>query len=306
VNRIRKSIEILFFPVLIFTLISFSGENLAHGLSCEPFTLKDQFNESDAVFVGKVISKEKTSDESMFYVTFNVTGTFKGITNKTVTILSSETIWKPHFEKGTEYVILAGNYNGSLFDSGECTHSVISTPEFLNQVELLKSKILPPLQQLKNGVLPENIVCKDGLQLIFKSSDDSPACVKPETKIKLIEREWTKQITKINSQSIFLEGFQDSYKIDDSIRFTLVLKAGQKCGTIEFSLFDTTTSEFVNGVGFDEMCTSPYLSEDLRISIPYQGEISPFKIEKIGSYKIVMTKDNEVVLEKEFFVNSAD
>ena len=49
---------------------------------------------------------------------------------------------------------------------------------------------LPPKQQLKKGILPENITCKKGTELIFKSSDNSPACVKPETAEKLIERGW--------------------------------------------------------------------------------------------------------------------
>lgn len=47
-----------------------------------------------------------------------------------------------------------------------------------------------PKQQLENGVLPEEIICKDGLELIFKSTDGSPACVKPKTAEKLIERGW--------------------------------------------------------------------------------------------------------------------
>jgi len=47
-----------------------------------------------------------------------------------------------------------------------------------------------PRKQLENGVEPENIICKDGLELIFKSSDGSSACVKPETAEKLIQRGW--------------------------------------------------------------------------------------------------------------------
>jgi serpin B len=36
-----------------------------------------------------------------------------------------------------------------------------------------------------------HVECQKGLELIFKASDGSPACVKPETKQKLIERGWT-------------------------------------------------------------------------------------------------------------------
>lgn len=50
--------------------------------------------------------------------------------------------------------------------------------------------IKPPLKQVRDGTPPEFVICKEGLQLIFKLSDGSPACVKPQTVEKLIERGW--------------------------------------------------------------------------------------------------------------------
>ena len=47
-----------------------------------------------------------------------------------------------------------------------------------------------PQMQIKSGVKPENVSCKEGLELIFKSSTGSAACVKPETSIILIKRGW--------------------------------------------------------------------------------------------------------------------
>jgi hypothetical protein len=51
-------------------------------------------------------------------------------------------------------------------------------------------KSLSPIEQIRIGVPPEKIQCDEGLELIFKPSINSPKCVKPETKIKLIERGW--------------------------------------------------------------------------------------------------------------------
>ena len=48
-------------------------------------------------------------------------------------------------------------------------------------------------QQLSGDVLPENISCRNGLELIFKLSNDSPICVKLETSEKLIQRGWASQ-----------------------------------------------------------------------------------------------------------------
>lgn len=47
-----------------------------------------------------------------------------------------------------------------------------------------------PLKQYKTGTAAKNVVCKQEYQLIFKSEDSSPACVKPNTAQLLIERGW--------------------------------------------------------------------------------------------------------------------
>ena len=51
--------------------------------------------------------------------------------------------------------------------------------------------ISPPKQQLKNNIAPTDISCKIDLVLIFKATDNSPACVKASTAQKLLERGWT-------------------------------------------------------------------------------------------------------------------
>ena len=48
----------------------------------------------------------------------------------------------------------------------------------------------PPKKLLDFGVVNSEIRCKIGLELIFKSTDGSPACVKPSTSEKLVERGW--------------------------------------------------------------------------------------------------------------------
>ena len=113
-------------------------------------------------------------------------------------------------------------------------------------------------------------------------------------------------IPKTNSQSGFLEGFQDSYKINETVEFELVFKDGQKCSRIEISFIDNKDSEFVNGFGFYDWCEYPLLSDDLRIKIPNEGENPPFKTDKIGSYTIVVEEDRKVVLEKEFVVKNSE
>lgn len=47
-----------------------------------------------------------------------------------------------------------------------------------------------PLQQIKKGISPQDVKCKDGLELIFKATDGSPACVTIFTKDRLEQRGW--------------------------------------------------------------------------------------------------------------------
>ncbi len=58
-----------------------------------------------------------------------------------------------------------------------------------------KTVKLSPLKQFKNGVSPYYIVCEDNLQIIIKKNNNLPACVKPETALKLLERGWTEKVS---------------------------------------------------------------------------------------------------------------
>ncbi len=48
----------------------------------------------------------------------------------------------------------------------------------------------PPLKQISDGVDPANVTCTEGLELVLKKSNGNPACLKPSSVAKLIERGW--------------------------------------------------------------------------------------------------------------------
>lgn len=60
-------------------------------------------------------------------------------------------------------------------------------------------EILSPLKQFNSGIPIDKIQCKEGLEFVIKSSDNTPACVKSTSIPKLIERGWTDSITPIKS-----------------------------------------------------------------------------------------------------------
>jgi hypothetical protein len=56
-----------------------------------------------------------------------------------------------------------------------------------------------PLQQFKIGIVANDVKCQQDLQLIIKSEDGSPACVKPDTAQKLVKRGWGWAMQTIDS-----------------------------------------------------------------------------------------------------------
>ena len=50
-----------------------------------------------------------------------------------------------------------------------------------------------PLKQISSGVDPKSVICREGFEMVFKAVDNFPACVKPTTVEKLIQRGWAKE-----------------------------------------------------------------------------------------------------------------
>ncbi|MGI0102645.1 MAG: hypothetical protein ACREA7_08645 [Nitrosotalea sp.] len=99
--------------------------------------------------------------------------------------------------------------------------------------------LLSPLEQFKSGVVPIEVKCPENFVLTIKSEDDSPACVKPDTVQKLIERGWAKEpdsnpnsnseknqvenedINKSQSVKLSATGFNGTYKVGEPIDFKI-------------------------------------------------------------------------------------
>ena len=75
-------------------------------------------------------------------------------------------------------------------DMTESSNSTSTGDETMVIEDEMTESILSPLKQIKEGIVPENIVCKEGLGLVFKL-DGQPACVKTTSIEKLIAWGWT-------------------------------------------------------------------------------------------------------------------
>jgi len=96
----------------------------------------------------------------------------------------------------------SGCRNVEGFDEGKvfCAAQCVQVCEF----SVPTAKIFSPKKQMATGVTVFDVVCREGLQLIFKSTNGYPACVKSSTAEKLIERGWTSPIIE-NSNKAHLD-----------------------------------------------------------------------------------------------------
>ena len=80
---------------------------------------------------------------------------------------------------------------GYEFEAGVSTTEGLK-PMITISKPTLTNDVTSPRMQVKQGIAPSDIICNYGLELVFKNSDNSPACVKPSTAEKLIERGWAR------------------------------------------------------------------------------------------------------------------
>ncbi|HEX5457807.1 MAG TPA: hypothetical protein VFX64_05410 [Candidatus Nitrosotalea sp.] len=105
-----------------------------------------------------------------------------------------------------------------------------------------------PLKQFKSGIPASDVKCADGITLVVKSEDGSPACVKPDTAQILVERGWAKEIVtqttinaiassipKLEKIPVIINGVNSSYS------FNYTITGGQ----IEQATADMTNKELI-------------------------------------------------------------
>lgn len=70
------------------------------------------------------------------------------------------------------------------------TNSESAEEDMMETEDEVTPAVLSPLKQIKSGIVPTSVVCKEGLDLIFKLNGQ-PACVKTTSVQKLLAWGWT-------------------------------------------------------------------------------------------------------------------
>jgi len=89
----------------------------------------------------------------------------------------------------------------------------------LHDMSYAVAVFLPPLKQIQDGIEPTDVTCTEGRELVLKFSNGQPACIKPVSVEKLIERGWAIHVlpnyekNENNNSTIFVTG---EYVVDSS------------------------------------------------------------------------------------------
>jgi len=166
--------------------------------------------------------------------------------------------------------------------------------------------ILSPLKQFKSGISADKIQCKEGFQIIMKSTTKTPACVRPQSVTTLLIRGWGMQndtidleigqrvgsilLQKIFSDHITGLNFMD-YPVAREDGFPITLHIGEKASngcTVEMTLLkiNENTATFLKKEYNDRPCPI-CLSEDTVIDTP-NGKVN---IKELNHGVEVFTQD---------------
>ncbi|HSB56378.1 MAG TPA: hypothetical protein VLD38_01020 [Nitrosopumilaceae archaeon] len=83
-----------------------------------------------------------------------------------------------------------------------------------------------PLKQFKSGILAKDVQCNDGLQLVIKAKDGSPACVKPSSVAKLLLWAWANSTIENTQNSGEDQSSNKIITLEDDGK-TVTLKKGE-------------------------------------------------------------------------------
>lgn len=169
--------------------------------------------------------------------------------------------------------------------------------------------ISSPLAQFRSGVIANNVTCKQGLELIFKAEDGSPACVEQQSVQVLVERGWAKNqenevhvtlsegqregsllVQKILPDSIQGLNFRE-YPLATNVGYPINLHIGDKASngcTVELTLvkINNNTATFLKKEYQNRPCPI-CLSENTAIDTPN----SPINVKELKIGQAVFTQD---------------
>ena len=77
--------------------------------------------------------------------------------------------------------------------------------------------VLSPLKQFKSGIAANDVKCQQDLQLVIKSEDGSPTCVKPDDVSRLINIDWAEPANQSHQLELWIFSCGSAYPVGGSM-----------------------------------------------------------------------------------------
>lgn len=137
---------------------------------------------------------------------------------------------------------------------------------------------LSPLKQFKSGIAANNVKCEQGLQLVIKAKDNSPACVKLDSAYMLIKRGWA------TSESAY-PGGDARFALDTNS--TIIPAHLPRSSGLRIPYYES--SQVTNYSGFDGVYNE---------TLPYRGTQKDYVL-KPGSTGVIVFKIDAMASEQQ-------
>lgn len=105
------------------------------------------------------------------------------------------------YHKELNFTILGNSDTVTCYAGNLCSKPIVNNTVQYDPKSSISTGMKSPLKQFKSGITATNVKCNSGLWLVTKAEDGFPACVKPDTAQKLIERGWATKGTSLNNST---------------------------------------------------------------------------------------------------------
>ncbi len=153
-----------------------------------------------------------------------------------------------------------------------------STTSFGSSIPSLQIKNESPLKQFKLGIPSNNVKCEQGLHLVIKAKDNSPACVKLDAAYMLIKRGWAV------SESAYPGGYRQ-FTLDTNS--TIIPAHLPRSSGVRIPYYES--SRVINYSGFDGVYNETF---------PYRGTQNDYVL-KPGNTGVITFQINAMVSEQQ-------
>lgn len=188
-------ITIVILPLILVPMLNVSGmmtpESKIQLLTGKPTYVPGEkiqiigaFNPNDLIHIDLVNPFDGTKNSTLLQS--DNTGHFR--TNYVVPYDAVNGTWKILATSGLNHASLDIQVTSSNYGINKNTAPIYGPGGPATTIQLES-----PLRQFKSGIPADEVICKQGLQLVIKTKDSSPACIKPDSAYMLIYRGWAKE-----------------------------------------------------------------------------------------------------------------